>query len=469
MPTIRRRRTQSLGKYIFNKLTEAGWIGLDLNRTETRLTCPKGEILKLSQNNYHLKFFSYSGDPRQYFEREGYGEIIFPKTFSIKSSLYFRRNGKYTISCETQFKKIINPLKKDTKKIKVINGTGVKKFYSKNLILSTDIFTKARKDAENVFEVKDSYAKSADNYLSKKASYKYGDYERNRTTYIERGEFAFLIDRLNLSTKVNKKDYQRYLDINDLSSLEIFLEELLKKDVLSENFTRKLNDYFIKEKLRDIIALGKNILELGTTNLTGVAAQAIISKLEIVNPDQLETLWQRYFEKYLLYLIFSYKKIFPKVELENVEGDKKYPDFIGINHYNGLDIIEIKTHLKNILVWDGSHQNFYFSGEMSKAIVQTMNYMDSISQERFKNAQDRDKITDFVDEENLYHPRGIIIISSDKKLSTKNGEDEKLKRDFTKLRNSLNNIEILTFNDILNIADEYIKNIVESDALAVEG
>jgi len=97
---------------------------------------------------------------------------------------------------------------------------------------------------------------------------------------------------------------------------------------------------------------------------------------------------------------------------------------------------------------------------MSKAIVQTTNYMDAIMQVRFKIPEDRQKITEFTDEENLYHPRGIIVISSQERLTTKTGEGEKLKRDFTKLRNSLHNIEILTFDEVLNIADEYIKNII---------
>jgi glycosyltransferase involved in cell wall biosynthesis len=52
---------------------------------------------------------------------------------------------------------------------------------------------------------------------------------------------------------------------------------------------------------------------------------------------------------------------FDFVEFKDIDGDKKYPDFIGINHYNGLDIIEIKTHLKNAVTWDSSHKNFSFS------------------------------------------------------------------------------------------------------------
>ena len=222
----------------------------------------------------------------------------------------------------------------------------------------------------------------------------------------------------------------------------------------------KLNDHFVKERLKDIVNLGREILDIRKDDLHTKKATEVIKRLGTEKINQLETIWQKYFEKFLLYLIFSYKKIYPKVMLEDIDGDKKYPDFIGINHYNGLDIIEIKTHLAEILKWDESHKNYYFSAEMSKAITQVKNYMDSISRIRFQNNHDRQKITKYTEEENLYHPRAIIIISSKNKISKNtSGSLEKLRRDFTKLRNGLNDIQILTFDEILNIADEYIANI----------
>ena len=124
-------------------------------------------------------------------------------------------------------------------------------------------------------------------------------------------------------------------------------------------------------------------------------------------------------------------------------------------------MIEIKTHLTTLLAWDGSDNNFYLSSEASKAVVQTTNDLDAIVQERFRNEEDRRKITNFTDEENLYHPRGIIVISSAKHLTRKRGEDERLKRDFTKLRNSFNNLQILTFDEIIDTADEYLSNVVD--------
>ena len=450
----------TLAKYIHNKLTEGQWPGLELNEEKQIVKVPTGELLSLKRGEYHLNFYWYSPETRAHTLRDSYYTVVFPRDFDIRNFLYFRNNGNYKLSREQQFKHIINPLNRSVEKIKISRTSRILKFYKGILIIPVDVFNNAMRDAEYVYTKSQSYKNSAENYLSNLKSHDYSKNVRKRTTYIEKGEFNFLVDRLYLKTKKNRNDFLRYLDTTDIKSLEELITELLRHDALSEDFLRKLNDYFIKERLKDIIDLGRDILSLGTTSLTTTRAQNIISQMGLTNVGQLETIWQRYFEKNLLYLIFTYKKIFPKVELKDVEGEKKFPDFIGINHYNGLDVIEIKTHLKNALVWDRSHQNFYFSPEMSKAIVQTTNYMDAIMQERFKIPEDRQKITEFTDEENLYHPRGIIVISSQKRLTTKTGEGENLKRDFTKLRNSLHNIEILTFDEVLNIADEYIKNII---------
>lgn len=363
------------------------------------------------------------------------------------------------MSQERIFKNIVNPLGNDVEKIK-LNSSSNLKFYKNTLIIPTRLFKKAIRDAEYVYDRSSSYKNSTQNYLSNVKSHDYSNNTRRRITYIEKGEFTFLVDRLYLKSKRNKNDFMKYLEPGDLKSIEELTTELLKLDVMSEEFLRRLNDTFIRERLKDIITLGKEILALRSQDITTAPAKQIIKKLGPTQINQLENLWQKYFDKNLLYLIFAYKKVFPKVDLKNIDGDKKYPDFIGINHYNGLDVIEIKTHLKNVLVWDGDHENFYFSSEMSKAIVQTTNYIDAIVQRRFQKQEDQENITKFVDEENLYHPRGIIIISSTEKLTTKNGEDQKLQRDFTKLRNSLHNIEVLTFDEILNIANEYIKNII---------
>jgi hypothetical protein len=99
---------------------------------------------------------------------------------------------------------------------------------------------------------------------------------------------------------------------------------------------------------------------------------------------------------------------------------------------------------------------------MSKAIIQTINYIEGISRENFKNPKDKKELLeDIKEKENLYHPRGIIIISSKDKIfkGRKEFDKDRLERDFTKLRNSIQNIQILTFDEILDMAERYSDNI----------
>jgi len=127
--------------------------------------------------------------------------------------------------------------------------------------------------------------------------------------------------------------------------------------------------------------------------------------------------------------------------------------------------IEIKTHLKNVLVWDNSHKNFAFSSELSKAIIQTINYMDALSDNKIKKTKDKKDLLAYLNiDENLYRPRGIIIISSKDKICRSQNRltsDQKtrLNKDFTKLRNSIHNIQIFTFDEILSITERYVENI----------
>lgn len=327
-----------------------------------------------------------------------------------------------------------------------------------------------------ILKILDSYssfyeqAKSYSNkYLNYKASVfqrSYFGIEKEKKTLSSKGEFNFVIDRFNLETKKNKTDFERYLNENDLNALQELSLKMIQKEVFGTDFLTKLNDYFIKVRLEDIIKLGREILNLKSSSLTTATAKKTIKKVESDGRKirQLESVWQRYFENYLSFLIFSYQKLYPKIEL-NVTLQKKYPDFIGINHFGGVDIIEIKTHLKHVVTKDLSHDNYAFSSELSKAIIQTINYMDALIQEKIKKKAQKDDIKGEILEGNIYRPRGIIIISSYDQLAkgvkTTDAEFKKIQRDFTKLRNGLHNIQILTFDELLNMAENYKNNIVK--------
>ena len=432
---------------------------------ENKISCPSGDVVVFDGKNIVVDFHFYNRTLNKYEKRNNRQTLIISDKVDIGSVLSVRYGNGYDIPWFDYIRNILS-IDDSFAKIKVLT-TGKKilrKTTEKIIQIPETVLVEIADDSYEVFKKGKSSRNRLETYLINKLKLKYTNKAPKETTTVGKGDFSFMVERFNLKNKNKKKDYENFLDTEDTKNLEYFTEKLIKDEVFSSDFLRSLDEYFIKEKLKDIILIGKEILDLGSGDMTTDKAKKVILKIIDDSDDikQLESLWQKFFEKYLLYLVFSYKKIYPKIEFKDIEGDKKYPDFIGINHYNGLDIIEIKTHLKNAVTWDSSHKNFSFSSELSRAVIQTMNYMDAVVQKRFQNDPDEKKITNMTEEENLYHPRGIIIISSDKKLtrSKLNKAKEKcLKRDFTKLRNSLQNIEILTFSEILQIADDYVKNI----------
>lgn len=432
---------------------------------DDRISCPSGDIVIFNEKNIAISFHLYDRGQNKY-EKLNYKQtLIISNEVNLDNVLRVKYRNGYDIPWIDYIKNILD-INSNFDKIKI--GTTYKRISrkpsDKTIQIPEHILVEIQEDALDVYKKGKSSKQRLETYLINKLKFKYTNRSPRETTTVGQGDFSFLVERFNLKNKKTKKDYDPFLDPEDIKNLECFTGRLIHDNVFSPDFLRSLDEYFIKEKLKEIILIGKKILDLGAEDMKTEKAKKVISKVvdDGTEIKQLENLWQKYFEKYLLYLVFSYKKIYPKIELKDIEGDKKYPDFIGINHYNGLDIIEIKTHLKNAVTWDASHKNFSFSSELSRAIIQTMNYMDAIIQKRFQNSPDEKKITNTTEEENLYHPRGIIIISSESKLtkgSLSATKEKTLKRDFTKLRNSLQNIEILTFSEILQIADDYVKNI----------
>lgn len=448
---------------IIDEFTQNGFeIKSSEDRLQNYLLNGDEEIKIIEQNEQGITLHLVRKDKEGNFSyQKGFELFIFEKDLDISNFIYVKESGCY-LSQSWQFRRVNNIDERTTKLILR------KKFKSKrqskrnkSLTISPDQYGAIIAELWQADRKSKSYRNSYRNYLLNDLTESFSSKKIKDTTSLQKGEYNFLTHRLNLKTKNKRSDFLKYLNNDDINALQDLTIKLINQNVFSRDFLLKLNNFFKKENLKDIIEMGRLILSLGKTDMTTLKAEKVIKRVTNKKVSALEALWQEFFEKYLLFLIFSYKSIHPKVELKNIEGEKRYPDFIGVNHYNGLDVIEIKTHLKHALTFDRSHQNYSFSSELSKAIIQTTNYMDQISANNFKKGRDRSKITSTIHEENLHRPRGIIIISSYRHLANKinKSSEPHAFKDFTKLRNSLHNIEILTFDEILNTADEYLKNV----------
>lgn len=105
-----------------------------------------------------------------------------------------------------------------------------------------------------------------------------------------------------------------------------------------------------------------------------------------------------------------------------------------VNKYR--DIIEFKKPSLDVLCYDASHSNYYFSSEVSKAISQCVNYSDIFSLEASDGLHRHKEIVS-------YYPKSIIVIGRSVDF-----DDEQIKA-LHGLNSRLNGIVVKTYDDLM--------------------
>ncbi|MEN2436821.1 Shedu anti-phage system protein SduA domain-containing protein [Weeksellaceae bacterium A-14] len=450
----------------FDYLNENLELNFKINDDNSQVLHTESETIFIEKDSNKIVFhlLNYNEESQEFIPRyKNIKRIRIPSNFDFTKIL----GNKYRINFYTIISRLLNFEENDIEEINVVNYKNRLKIENQKIEIGTDKLESLYETSKEINDKGNSSRNSLINFLINTQTSNFNGAPKKNTTYYNSGDFAFQTRRLNIDIKNSKKDFERYLNVTDIKSLQKLTEKLIKLEVFESDFIKVLDNYFIKQKLQEIISLGREILELKSDDIKTIKAQAISSKLRVGEEiKQLESFWQVYFEKYLLHLIFSYRELFPKVKF-TIDAEKKYPDFVGINHYWGVDIIEIKHHLLPVLRYDESHKNYAFSSDLSKAIIQSMNYMDALIQEKITRKYKTeifDELDNSILNKNIHRPTAIIIISSKDRLvkskkQISEEELEKINRDFTKLRNSLSNIKILTFDEILDMADNYQSNI----------
>jgi len=161
-----------------------------------------------------------------------------------------------------------------------------------------------------------------------------------------------------------------------------------------------------------------------------------------------ESWWQTYIQKNILLIQQGYIRAIEKINI--AVGNTKFPDFSLVTHDGYLDILEIKKPTTNLLKPDESRGTFYWDSEISKALIQVENYIEGIS--RHADAV-RSYITDNYDGLNLkvVRPRGIILAGNTSQFGS-----QKEKDDFRLLCQSVKNITIVTYDELLTRLRNYI-------------
>ena len=182
------------------------------------------------------------------------------------------------------------------------------------------------------------------------------------------------------------------------------------------------------------------IVSDGIKNSKKVYLEKTIAEFEKkLSGSSSENVWQKFLHDHILTLLNTYAHV---IEKQSVELDGKYPDFMLIDAYGYLDVYEIKKPQTTLLKFDKSRKNYYWDAELARAITQTEKYMSSVQKNRFE-LENKFRKSDV--DAHIVRPRGFVIVGKRADLKT-----EGMQEDFRILNDSLKNIDIICFDDLLD-------------------
>lgn len=213
-----------------------------------------------------------------------------------------------------------------------------------------------------------------------------------------------------------------------------------------------------KEALNEFLPGYVSSESVGTVNKLKATAQietlkGLAADLEREIPaGHPESWWQTYVKANILVMQQGYIKAVEKLNV--AIGDMKFPDFLLVTHDNYLDVLEIKRPNTNILKADESRGNFYFDAELSKAVIQTENYINHIGKHQDTlraHLKDRHSL-----EIRAVRPRGIILAGDSRNLRLPKEQD-----DFRLLSQGIKNVTFVTYDELLTRLQNYISVLEE--------
>lgn len=220
------------------------------------------------------------------------------------------------------------------------------------------------------------------------------------------------------------------------------IEHLTPEDVVRfEEFYEQL----IEKKYTSLSAKFKLITRT-KLKIDKIAVQELVEEFEKkLKASTSESNWGKFLKKYL-FLVDS-KYLDAITELNLVLAGARNVDFGLIDIYNYLDIFEIKKPTTKLLASNTDRGNYYFHTDSIKAITQAEKYL--YNAERKGTSLTEDIEREIGKKVNVIKPRAILLMGHSNQLDNK-----KKQTDFRIIRNSLKNIEIVLYDELL----ERLKN-----------
>lgn len=173
---------------------------------------------------------------------------------------------------------------------------------------------------------------------------------------------------------------------------------------------------------------------------------------QAIDASHPEGWWQKYIKANILIIQQGYIAAIEKMNI--AIGGTKFPDFSLVTHDGYLDILEIKKPNTPLLKFDSSRGNYYWDAEVTKAIIQTENYIENVSHHA-------DPVRSYILDNHkiqlkVIRPRGIILAGDTRQFS-----EQKKADDFRLLCLATKNIIFVTYDELLSRLQNYIQVLEE--------
>ncbi len=269
--------------------------------------------------------------------------------------------------------------------------------------------------------------------------------------------------------KVNSK-YEGESRLNEILNKKIFAIDssftpIMSKRTLQTFVYRYLENIDKRELFNIMFNLYDKANELGLVNelvfkkFDSYRLNWIIEeyKKNLRNYPSDEIKWQKFFEDTFTTIYPNYKYIIREIDtifnFKDTEANSRPVDFIAVDMYNNIELIELKTPSVKLMSSITNRNNYYLKSDCTKACTQLEKYLMRLeynSNEMYKLIRKKISkkygITQKCIELSIIRPKAKLIIGQVKSII----ENENKYNDFQMQRQSFKNIELITYDEIYN-------------------
>ncbi|HET8885445.1 MAG TPA: Shedu immune nuclease family protein [Salinimicrobium sp.] len=330
-----------------------------------------------------------------------------------------------------------------------------------------DIIQEIAESISNLKELNIDYTKDSETTIRK--------YRDSRFLTISEKDYNYMHGLFQtekkLSSDNSKVEIIKYLQqkVPDIEIEQKKSREIVSRDFKNLIFKQVLNDLTDKEVKNLLFQLYDQYYEVIESKVElfketdTYKLDYIISEYERYFKEfsSDESMWQQFFEENFSIINPSYKYVIREVDTIfnalDIEADKRPVDFIVVDIYNNVELIELKTPSSPIISSKKDRNNYYLVHNCTKACTQLEKYLlcfernhseveKLVKRKIFEKYGIRQKDINLL----TTKPKAKLIIGKLDPITKKKSRHQ----DFQLQRHSFKNIELITYDEILKSLKE---------------